>query len=191
MPYIHGVSHNLKRVATKFQVDVVFSALCKLSRVCALTSERIAHKDGCNTKHYNQFVPCSTGVVYHIPLSCGKVYIGQTGRCLNDRLREHGAFLNSASGAHLALHCKECGCKPNFGATEIKGRNKDKLTREISEAAQISYSGSDKCVSAPSISLLDRELGFLFTSQFHRSSLARARHRPQFPRYPARVHHRP
>ena len=30
-----------------------------------------------------------TKVVYEIPFSCGQVYIGQTGRCLNERAREH------------------------------------------------------------------------------------------------------
>ncbi|XP_077564624.1 uncharacterized protein LOC144180093 [Haemaphysalis longicornis] len=33
--------------------------------------------------------------VYRIPLSCGKCYVGQTGRCLNDRLREHRAAVSS------------------------------------------------------------------------------------------------
>lgn len=33
-------------------------------------------------------------VVYHLPFSCGKTYVGQTGRCLNDRLRGIVQFLS-------------------------------------------------------------------------------------------------
>lgn len=36
----------------------------------------------------NPSVDFEEAVVYELPLSCGK-YIGQTGRCLNDYLREH------------------------------------------------------------------------------------------------------
>lgn len=42
------------------------------------------------TKHRKPYVSCATGLVY-IYLHCGSVYIGQTGRCLNIRLREHAS----------------------------------------------------------------------------------------------------
>ena len=29
------------------------------------------------------------GVVYKIPCKCGKVYIGETGRCMHERIKEH------------------------------------------------------------------------------------------------------
>ena len=29
------------------------------------------------------------GVVYKIPCECGKVYIGETGRAMQDRIKEH------------------------------------------------------------------------------------------------------
>lgn len=34
-------------------------------------------------------VKCMMGVVYMLPLTCGHVYIGQTGCCINTRLKEH------------------------------------------------------------------------------------------------------
>ncbi|CAN8016836.1 unnamed protein product, partial [Ixodes persulcatus] len=47
---------------------------------------------------------------YSIPLSCGGCYVEQTGRCLNDRLREHKLSLTSTVGGHLSVHCKTCTC---------------------------------------------------------------------------------
>lgn len=47
-----------------------------------------------------------------IPLSCGRCYVGQTGRCLNDRLREHKFSLTSTVGGHLSAHCKTCTRTP-------------------------------------------------------------------------------
>ncbi|KAG0434493.1 hypothetical protein HPB47_019071 [Ixodes persulcatus] len=40
---------------------------------------------GCTVKHGTPFVSCTIGAVYRIPFTCGRVYIGQTGRCLNIR----------------------------------------------------------------------------------------------------------
>lgn len=37
--------------------------------------------------------------------SCGRAYIGQAGRCVNDRAREHTLLLRSTVGGQLPLHC--------------------------------------------------------------------------------------
>lgn len=46
-------------------------------------------KVGCTENHPKTFVTCIEGVVYSLPLSCGRENVGRTGRCLNDRCREH------------------------------------------------------------------------------------------------------
>lgn len=51
---------------------------------------------------------CSVDVVYEIPLSCGRVYIGQTGRCTNDRIAEHE--LPQKLEAHLPVQTGSCKC---------------------------------------------------------------------------------
>ncbi|XP_042144713.1 uncharacterized protein LOC121834877, partial [Ixodes scapularis] len=94
IPYIHRLSHGLKKVASRYNVNVVFSARHKLSSVCSAVNKRARNNDpkshsGCSIKHGMQFVACIEGVVYKIPFSCGRAYIRQTGRCLNIRLREH------------------------------------------------------------------------------------------------------
>ena len=86
--------------------------------------------------------------------------MGQTGRCLNDRLREHNLSLTSTVGGHLSVHCKRCTCSPSFDKTSIIGWYKEKQTREVLEAYTIMGLG-DNCVSQPSVALSEKEVAFL------------------------------
>lgn len=160
VPYMHNLSHNLKKIGKRVGVDVVFSAPLKLSGLCARVNNSTQKRYNCSKKHRDQFVPCAEGVVYSITLSCGKEYVGQTGRCLNDRLREHSYNVTKlATTGHLAAHCMRCGCKPIFNETKVIARSSDQMTREIVEAFEINK--SKDCVSCPSVSLTQKEIAFL------------------------------
>ena len=160
LPYIHRFCHRLKKVAAKCGVSVVFSAPEKLARMCPVVNGR-KEKSACSKKHATPFVSCEMGVVYKIPLTCGRCYIGQTGRCLNDRLREHRAAVDAqAAGGHLADHCRRCGCAPELTTTRVLKKGKDQATREIIEAFAISEN-ERKCVSVASIALSRKELDYL------------------------------
>lgn len=158
IPYVHRISHNLKKALSKYSVNVVFTAPCKLSKVCSMMSKRKSKK--CEKKHDTTFTECDTNVVYKIPLSCDKVYIGQTGRCFNERAREHALSVKNNSGGHLAEHCKRCGCTPEFARTSFLKRALDRTEREIVEAYYILKTG-DNCISTPSITLMSNEVTFL------------------------------
>ena len=140
VPYMHKISHNLKKVANRHHVPVVFSAPNKLSRLCARISSRGA-KAACDKKHAKPFLRCAVGTVYEIPLSCGKVYIGQTGRCTNNRLREHSLSIRNGTWSHLPFHCASCGCTPQFDRTRLFARSRDALARELLEAFHIRKKG--------------------------------------------------
>ena len=163
MPYVHKLSHNLKKVAARHGVSLVFSAPEKLANLCP----RICNgkRRGCQKKHQKAFVKCSTGVVYSIPLSCGKVYIGQTERCLNDRLREHAQKIKKKEDkyAHLVAHAAACGCEPRFTDTQVLGRSV-KLSARVSLEAYLIEKNKDRCVSEPSVVLHQKEISFLETS---------------------------
>lgn len=77
VPHLHKLSHNLKKVATRFAIPVVFSALNKFAhlwpRICQAAR-----------------VWCAEGVASEIPLSC--------------RLREHVDSIGKSDGAHLPAH---------------------------------------------------------------------------------------
>lgn len=45
--------------------------------------------------------------------------IGQTGRCFNNRVREHRMAVRSNIGDHMGCHCKRCGCKPELEKTKF------------------------------------------------------------------------
>lgn len=169
IPYVHALSHRLKKTADRFGVKVVFSARNKLGSLCAMVSNRLDSRGdspprGCLIKHGLQFVRCMTNVVYCIPMSCGRVYVGQTGRCLNVRLREHHSSLKGKPYTHLAQHCSKCGfqprCQPLFTDTVVVFKHRDRATRELAEAFHIRIKGPD-CRSHPSLSILDKEVQLL------------------------------
>lgn len=160
VPYVHRLTHRLKKVGKKCGVEVLATAPGKLMRMCPAVNEE--PRQACAKKHGTSFVACKEGVVYRIPLSCGKCYVGQTGRCVNDRLREHRAAVSAlAAGGHLADHCRRCpGCTPAFDKTRVLGSARDQTSREIREAFHI-YREGVNCVSTPSIALTDKEIGYL------------------------------
>lgn len=160
IPYIHGVSHKLKKVAARVGVNVVFSAPNKLSGLCRRVNAEKTSTRLCSKKHGQRFDECSSGVVYDIPLSCGKSYTGQTGRCLNDRLREHACNQKTGKGSNLALHCTKCGCTPRLEQTRVLRRYQEQRTREIYEA-HIIHSRNDNSVSMASIDLHKKEHDYL------------------------------
>lgn len=114
-------------------------------------------------KYEEQFVPCRIEGIYSIPFSCGGEYIGQTGRCLNDRLREHFREVADPSEetVHpIAAHRRTCGgCKPRFKKTRVLGRHPQRFGREVIESFAIKNSVVN--VSSPSLALSDREIDYL------------------------------
>ncbi|XP_040062456.1 uncharacterized protein LOC120837287, partial [Ixodes scapularis] len=155
IPYIHNPSHNLKKVAAHFEVPVVFSAPHKLSHLCSKINNKKGEGKVCQKKHANQYVECATSVVYNIPLSCGKSYVGQTGRCINERAREHAWSVKQSPSGNLAVHCDRCPCSPELEKTTVLGRYENKTAREIHEAFRIREQGVSLCISAPSLHLTD------------------------------------
>lgn len=108
----------------------------------------------------NRFVACVSGVVHRIPLSCGDGYLGQTDRCLNDRLRGHSYPLRATVEGLLPLHCRVCTCKPKFSGVTVLDKHRDRVFGKIIEASFISCLGLG-CVGEPSVSLSGNELGYL------------------------------
>lgn len=79
----------------------------------------------CGVKHQNQYVDCTAGVMYKLPLSCHRAYVGQTVLYLNQRLREHASRAEKGTDGNLASHCQNCKCSPLFNERTIVFRNSD------------------------------------------------------------------
>lgn len=108
--------------------------------------------------HRTPFVECADGVVYEVPLSCGKQYIGQTGRCLNDWLRERRLNVSDHLDSPLSVPCHDCGSVTLFESCVVRARHKNRFYERL-EADVLIRAGST-CVSVPSLSPTDKESVF-------------------------------
>lgn len=168
MPYKHRLAHGLKNVASRYDVQVLFSAGNKLGKLCPMVNKKHDRKSSsqnkCGVKHRDASIPCALGVVYRIPLTCKKAYIGQTGRCLYTRLKEHSGTFKPCTYANLPSHCNTCGCTPLYNETTVLFKHSDQMTRELVEAFYIKKEG-ESCVSQTSVSLHEKE-EILISSMF-------------------------
>lgn len=165
VPYAHRIAPNLKNVGNRYGLELVFSAPNKLSKICSKLDRKVSiavntNAGSCTVNHTTKFVKCSLSVVYCLPLTCGKVYIGQTGRCLNTRLLEHKRSLGTDIHSHIKRHCSQCGCSPLYSDTTVVFRHGNQLTREIVEAFHIKKR-KEGCISQSSVSLSNREASYL------------------------------
>ena len=76
LPYVKGLSEQLRRCLQQQGVRAVFKS------ETTLRSQLVRPKDAVDPAKQD-------GVVYRIPCECSKVYIGETGRPLRDRIKEH------------------------------------------------------------------------------------------------------
>ena len=77
IPYIKGLSEGIRRILSDVDVKVVFKPYATLRQ------QLVQPKDPIPTMR-------KSNVVYSIPCTtCPAVYIGQTSRCLETRLKEH------------------------------------------------------------------------------------------------------
>ncbi len=79
------------------------------------------------------------GVVYKIPCECGKVYIGETGRAMQDRIKEHDRDIRLAYKQTSAVseHANETGHIPLWNQGKFIDRDPHRYTRRVKEAIQI------------------------------------------------------
>ena len=76
LPYVQGLPEQLRRCLQQQGVRVVFKS------ETTLRSHLIRPKDPADPTKLDD-------VVYRIPCECGKVYIGETGRPMQERIKEH------------------------------------------------------------------------------------------------------
>ena len=82
IPYVAGMSENIRRVCRKFNIRVVFKSGWTLHSMLTKVKDTLPPGKQSN-------------VIYRIPCSCGQVYIGETKRKLETRLKELNYLLFS------------------------------------------------------------------------------------------------
>ena len=79
------------------------------------------------------------GVVYRIPCECGKVYIGETGRSMHERIKEHDREIRLARTQTSAVseHAHKTGHYPLWNEVKFIDRDPHMYTRRVKEAIHI------------------------------------------------------
>ena len=78
-------------------------------------------------------------VVYKIPCTCGKVYVGETGRPMQERMKENDKNIRLARTQNSAVseHANGTGHKPVWNKTKLIARESHWYTRKVKEAIHI------------------------------------------------------
>lgn len=158
IPYLHRISHNLKKIGHRAGVSVAFSAPNKLSQFCARNSSVRKPPNECKINHRNQYVQCAKSAVYDVPLTCSLSNVGQSGRCLKVPLLEHNQKAKKGSDGFLATHGAECKWMWVFDKTTVLTTHPSNSLRLIVEAAAIA---NQSCLSKPFITLTKKSTGLL------------------------------
>jgi hypothetical protein len=77
--------------------------------------------------------------VYRIPCECGKVYVGQSGRLIKTRCKEHQRYMRlyQPEKSAVAEHIISTGHCTDFSGTSILDRSPGYVDRLVTEATDI------------------------------------------------------
>jgi hypothetical protein len=122
LPYQGAASHKVSRLLAKFNIQTAHIP-AKNIQLLRPAKDKLGLK---------------TAGIYHIPCECGKVYVGQTGRTIKARLREHRRYvhLNQPERSAVAEHSLTTYHRIDFDGTSklrMATRYMDCLVREAIE----------------------------------------------------------
>ncbi|XP_076391768.1 uncharacterized protein LOC143265172 [Megachile rotundata] len=103
LQYIQGTTDRIGRILRKHNIKTVFTTHTKIGQLLTYPKDP-------------QPQPSTPGV-YKILCSCGQVYIGETGRSVNTRVKEHerwATFKQPWRNTRLPLGTKSCLIKQKF-----------------------------------------------------------------------------
>ena len=126
LPCIRGVSEPLRR---HLQQQVIRTVL-KFDTT--LRSRLVRAKDSADQNKQDS-------IVYKIPCTCGKVCIGETGKPMQERMKEHDRDIRLARTQNSAVseHANGTGHKPLWNETKLIDRESHWYTRKMKEALHI------------------------------------------------------
>ncbi|KAL9987704.1 hypothetical protein ACROYT_G002051 [Oculina patagonica] len=126
LPYVKGLSEQLRRCLQQQGVRAVFKS------ETTLRSHLVRPKDAVDSTKQD-------GVIYRIPCECGKVYIGETGRPMQDRIKEHDLEIRLArtQTSAVAEHTNNTGHYPLWNEVKFIDRDPYWYKRRVKEAIHI------------------------------------------------------
>jgi predicted GIY-YIG superfamily endonuclease len=125
LPYIQGVTDKIAKILNKKEIKTSFKPLNTIKQNMRSVKDKL---DQHNFKG-----------VYRIDCSCGKCYIGETGRSFNTRIKEHSADIKNerARTSALAEHSLKTKHHIRLEDTRILAKEDHLLKRRIREAIEI------------------------------------------------------
>lgn len=125
LPYIQGITDRIGKLLRRYQIKTVFKAHQKLGQTLVRVKD--------------QLPPLQTAGVYAVPCSCGRNYIGETGRTVEERLREHIRHFKhgNVQCSAVAQHAWETGHDFRFEDTKVLAKEDRWWPRRIKEAMEI------------------------------------------------------
>lgn len=133
IPYVNGLSQNLKRILENDNIKVVFYNEKSLRPLFNNNKDKIPSL-------------LKSNVVYQIPCNCGKQYIGQTKQWLSSRVKNHQYDVkNKKTSTALANHVVEQNCAFNFEEIKIIDTEENLGKRLLLEMMHIN--GNKDCVN--------------------------------------------
>ena len=136
LPYVKGVSEQLRRSLQQQGVRAVFKSETTLRSHLVRPTDAVGSTASMS---WSCSLILSSGLVYRIPCECGKVYIGETGRPKQDRIKEHDRDIRFARTETSAVseHANNTGHKPLWNEVKFIDRDPHYYTRRVKEAIHI------------------------------------------------------
>jgi hypothetical protein len=125
LPYIQGVTDKIARVLSKKEIKTSFKPLVTIKQNMRSVKDKID--------------PRKSKGIYKIECSCGKCYIGETGRSFQIRIKEHGADIKNERirTSALAEHSLKTRHHICLEDTKILAKENHFFKRRVREAIEI------------------------------------------------------
>lgn len=138
IPYVKNVSEKLRRINSKYKIRTVFKSKDTIrSRLTKLKPENEQQ----NTKN----------IIYKIPCSCGRNYVGQTSRPVTVRINEHVKKVKNKDkyGSRICEHVLETNHTVKWDSSKILYKEPDWRKRNMAESLFMAI--EDEPLSRPSV----------------------------------------
>ena len=149
--YLHFSSHH----PTYVKRGLVKCEACQIRGVCHQFNIRVAFRSGCSlrsvlTRVKDPLPPdLQSKVIYKVPCSCGKAYIGETTRRLETRLREHKDACRKqlTDKSAIAEHAWNSHCPIKWEEASVLDHARNSPDLMIKEAIHIQTTPMDRLIN--------------------------------------------
>ena len=126
IPYVKGLSEEIRRILGKYSIRTVFRTTQTLGRILTEVKDPTPLEE-------------RPGIVYKIKCICGDFYIGETGRSLTTRVKEHKAACRLAAFERSAVaeHAWKAGHEIEWDDVEVLDAATDLQERKVKESVYI------------------------------------------------------